>query len=224
MQYIKGRWVPIVERSEEVLFPGVVVALEVLEREDRASIDSVIDGHGRVAVSLSRSSRRGVVDVGRPRDVAGRIGQFPSTIGVGRILKYRRTESERLVIYVLGENRASISSLDAKGRAPWARLETLIERPIRSQMKRDAVRARLERCVLGFERTIADVGGTPEDARAIPRLRRIVSMTRDLGYILDCFGCNCLSDVEARQRLLEELDVEARAELLCRWIEADLPS
>lgn len=209
MKYLDGRYIPVFPLEDVVLFPRILFPLHVFEPRYRTLLAGVLDSYGKIAMALIE-----------PRDSAEEGGDphvFP-LLGVGHVMTYETRADGSSDVFLLGESRARVVDWDATEDYRLARLETLEETAPRSQTARDAIRHELREWVELLTRE-SEEGRALAERENVRKVRKFFRTQKDLGFLVDFLAHHFVEDPGARQRLLEELDVEARAKRLYRMLE-----
>ena len=129
------------------------------------------------------------------------------SMGVGKVATYKKNEDGTSDVVLSGESRARVEDwLEGK---PYrtARVSTLADVKPRSLVVRDRLKQELGRHLTSI---LSNHGSREELETLLP----VFSRDRDVGFLADFLAYRFLRDPRERQRLLEELDVEKRVELL----------
>ncbi|HLU49861.1 MAG TPA: LON peptidase substrate-binding domain-containing protein [Planctomycetota bacterium] len=213
MKYLDGRHIPVFPLTDVVLFPRVLVPLYVFEPRYRALLSDVLDSYGKIAV--------GLVDPVAESSAEETGTESPSVfdvVGVGHVMAYETRADGTSDVFLLGETRARATAWDRTEDYWLAELETLEERIPRAQTTRDRIRRELKRWVDVLVREGEEARELAEREN-LRKLRKFFATQKDLGFLVDFLGHQFVEDPAARQRLLEELDVEARATSLYGLLE-----
>jgi Lon protease-like protein len=190
--------VPVFPLPGVVLFPRIVLPLHIFEPRYRAMLTEVLDGHGTIAMAFAEP-RAHLDDEG--------TWEISTVVGLGKVATYKKNDDGTSDVILLGERRAEVDEwLDGK---PFrtAKVAFLSDRKPRSHVLRDRLKAELERHLA----TILSTHGSREE---LERLTPVFARDRDVGFLADFLAYRFLRDGRERQRILEELDVEKRIELL----------
>jgi len=190
--------VPLFPLPNAILFPGTRLPLYIFEPRYKTMIDdSLASGH-----YLSVALRGDPVGDDPPAEISG----------LGQITQVEQLPKNEKNIVVTGLIRVRILREVSSDPYITAEVEPLLgtvpdsdtEQRLFAQL-RDSVKAWLFRMKAGNIRHLAELGGV-----------------RSLGQMCDFFGAYLLDDMRMRQRLLEELDVAARAEQIIHLVKTEL--
>ncbi len=187
---------PIFPLPGVVLFPEAVLPLHVFEPRYRELVAWALAGHRALAVPMLRP--------GYESDYDGRPPVF-EVMGAGRIVAEERLPDGRWNLLVRGTDRVRLTHEwppDERFRVIRAeRLPTLDgdERGVETHARR--LRAVVDR-----------VGeATP---RAREPLARLLTLLKTPAELADVVAAHLVADADARQRILEELDLAVRLKLV----------
>lgn len=190
--------VPVFPLPNAILFPGARLPLFIFEPRYKQMIDDVLDGKQYLSVALLVKKD----DESHPAVISG----------LGQITEVEQLPKNEKNIVVSGLTRVRIGKHVSE--SPYIRAEV---EPITEQMPdqethellfnrlREAVKTWLFRMRTGSIRLLAELGNV-----------------RTVGEICDFFGAYLIDDFIARQRLLDEIDVVRRAEIILEMVEKEL--
>lgn len=188
-----------------VLFPFVMQGLHIFEPRYRQMTADALADDRLLALALLRPGWEG--------DYEGRPALYPVAC-VGRIVADQRLDDGRYNLQLRGVSRVRLVKEVENGK-PYrsARVEVLTETPVGSPETEKELRRRL--------------------GKALPRwcpaqepagvFRKLLKSNLLAGMVCDILAYALPLPVEAKQRLLETLDVEERVRLLLQTLEADTP-
>ena len=180
-----------------VLFPHVMQPLHIFEQRYRQMTRDALEGDRLLALVLLRP--------GWEADYDGRPAVHPVAC-VGRIVADQRLEDGRFNLLVRGLSRVRLVEELAAGKLyRSARVEVLADVP-----PADAEEGRHMRQEL-VERA---PGWFPAKAEILEQLHKLLASDLPLGALCDIIGFALALDVEVKQELLEEPQVERRARRL----------
>jgi Lon protease-like protein len=198
-----GHPVPVFPLPNVVLYPRIVLPLHVFEPRYRALLSDSLDGHGRIAMALLKP--------GWEEEYHGAPEVHP-VVGVGSIVTYRRRDDGTSDVILVGEHRARIAGWDDGGKEyRRAYLVELKESPPPSSARK-ALRRRLQDWLSSLTSEV-------ERNSDLERLRRIFAEEDDIGFLIDFLAYYFLKAPGEKQRLLEELAVDHRAEMLSKVLD-----
>lgn len=203
LQHFKGtaRLFPL---PNVVLFPHVVQPLHIFEpRYRQMTADALADDRLIAPVLLQP---------GWERDYEGRPAVCTMTC-VGRIFAEQRLPDGRYNLLLRGLSRARIvEELPAKTLYRSARLELQPEGdPPNESAAREMVREIAESVRRWF----------PPEGTALEQIEKLLRSQLPLGVLCDYLGFAVPLAVEAKQRLLEQFDIDKRAHLLLQHLQND---
>lgn len=186
---------PVFPLAGVLLLPNTIVSLHVFEPRYRRMLDDITDSHRVMAVAL-------LDETGAP-DTFGRP-PIASTVGVGVVRRSARLPDGRFNLLVEGVRRASIKrELDPLPSIPYRRVEVEL---LSDHIRDDS--AALSSAVSSLRSLCAPALG--RDPEFTERLNEI----SDPGALADTVAAAVISDTGDRKRILEELDVIERLEIV----------
>ena len=190
--------VPVMPLPGVLLFPNALLPLHIFEPRFRAMLDHALRADRMLCVALVRPERhhwRTSADL------------FPiSTIGLIRACVGRNDGTSDLILQ--GLRRVRFTGFEQESPYPVARLKGLKTRT-RLTVETDALSAK----VLEFYQHLKQTG------RELPdKVDQYLSEMSDPEMLADLIASTFISDVERRQQLLEELDLDARLRLLIQYL------
>jgi hypothetical protein len=186
--------VPIFPLPGAVLFPQMGLPLHIFEPRYRQMTEDALQGDRLIAMALLKP--------GWESNYNGKPDVFP-TIGIGSIVSEVRNENGTFNLMLYGVARARIvQEVDGPKLYRLARVDVLEDDP---------------------RGLTPDLVG-PERMKLAELLRRLLpsaSIGENVSYgsLIDLLAAVLLSDAAERQRILEELRVVARAELLAGFLQ-----
>jgi len=191
--------VPLFPLPDVVLFPGIMLPLHIFEPRYRAMVEDALEGERLIAMSLLRPGWESCIET--------KTAPIFSTVCVGEITSEQRLPDGRFVLMLQGLSRARTIEEDPADPPPYrtARVELLEDRYSSSSViDRDRRRVELVSvfCKL-FPRIDLDHIFQEALASSIP-----------LGAVCDVLAYAMRLAPPECQAVLDELDVDARSELL----------
>ena len=206
MEYSDGRFLPVFPLPDTVLYPGILLPLHVFEPRYRLMLAEVLDTYGKLAVALLEPASRQSKKEEQP--------QVYPVMGVGHVMTYETRPDGTSYVFLVGEARVRVVDWESRTRHfRRASLEALDEVAVPVAKRRRALERRLSKWLERLTRS----SGKNEDFLA---LQKVVGKEKDAGFLTDFLAHHFIEEVEERQRLLEEVEVERRAEALCASLEA----
>jgi Lon protease-like protein len=180
-----------------VLFPHVIQPLHIFEPRYRQMTADALAGDRLLTIVLLRP---GWEDDYEDRPAVHAVGC------VGKIVADQRLEEGRYNLLLRGLRRVRLLNEEPTDR-PYrtARVEMLHDVATAGPEETAALRVRLAEQLPRW---------VPPDAAALDQFRKLLDSDLSAGVLCDVFGFALPLDVALKQRLLEELDVAARARLL----------
>lgn len=196
---------PIFPLPNVVLFPGALLPLHVFEPRYREMIRDTLATHRMLAMAMRLENE---VPGAPPPAVA-------QVVGVGEIVAAEPMSDGRYNLLLEGKARARITRELPQERA-YRRVQAVQlfdERPI------DAAEEplRLSEAEAALRALVEEVAGRLEDEDALA-LRQAVGQPLSLGRLTDRLASVLVSKGEARQALLETLDLGLRVDRLSREV------
>ena len=190
--------VPVMPLPGVLLFPNALLPLHIFEARFREMLDRALGADRMLCVALVRPERhhwRTSADF------------FPiSTVGLIRACVGRSDGTSDLILQ--GIERVKFSSFTQEAPYPIARIKALKTRT-NFTVETDALAAK----VLEFYDQLKSSG------RDLPeKVDRYLSEMSDPEMLADLIASTFISDVERRQQLLEELDLNRRLRLLIQYL------
>ena len=183
--------VPLYPLPDVVLFPGTYLTLHISEDRYVRMVEDILDGPGYVAVTLTRSKE----DAGGPMPRGAH-----TTITIGRVRRYGRTDDGRYELTLLGESRGRVIA----ERFEKAYREVVVELAPEAGAPDDTAEAEERRDLLDlYDRLLVAVGAD----RDLDELRRDASVTQRLLEMDDLIDRS-----QAARRFLEVAIKRAEAE------------
>jgi ATP-dependent Lon protease len=183
-----------------VLFPHVLQPLHVFEPRYRELVEESLAGDRLIAMAL--------LSPGWETDYDGRPPLYPSAC-LGRIATYHRFEDGRYNLLLAGLQRIRLVR-ELEPAKSFREAEAVACQDIYS-VHGAGQRPALQRCLLDAFRRLA-----PELEGADESLGSLLDSDLSLGVLTDIVAYASHLNVQAKQRLLEETDVDRRAECLLK--------
>lgn len=208
MKYLDGRPIPFFPLPDVVLYPRILLPLYVFEPRYRVMLTDVLDSYGKIAMA-------------RLRPDASPGSDEPEVLpvqGIGHVMTYETRSDGTSNVFLLGESRGRLVE-ERTTELPYRLgvFEELQESPPPDEERREQLQGQLKRWV----RRLVDerVRGEGEEMRtSLRKLQKIFTSQRDTGFLVDFLAHHFLEDAGDKQEILEELDVESRAERLHRLL------
>lgn len=189
---------PIFPLPDVVLFPQAMLPLHIFEPRYRQMVQDCLAGDKRLAMGLLKA--------GWEKDYYGRP-PIHAIAGAGEIVKHEELPDGRFNILVRGTMRVGITAELPPDR-PY-RLVRARPLPDCYTLKApDALALRVERLKVFYLRILAEV------QKGQTETQKIFSGVKDLGIIVDRIAGAIISETEARQQVLECVEVPARLSLV----------
>ena len=190
--------VPVFPLPNAILFPGARLPLFIFEPRYKQMIDDTLNDAQYLSVALLVKED----DQSHPAEISG----------LGQITEVEQLPKNEKNIVVSGLTRVRIGRLISEDPYMIAEVEPLIEQlpgqethELLFAKLREAVKSWLFRMRTGSIRLLADLGSV-----------------RTVGEMCDFFGAYLIDDFQARQKLLNELDVTRRAEIILEMVDTEL--
>jgi len=189
---------PVFPLPGMVLFPRVVVPLHIFEPRYRQMLREILDSHGRVAMALAVPG--GDVDHEATWEIS-------PTVGVGKVLTYRKNDDGTSDILLVGDVRGRVETWREGKPYRTATIRSIEDEKPKLLSARDRLRAELR----GHLATLLSRHFVSDDATEITQT---FAREQDIGFLCDFLAYRFLKDPRERQSILEETNIERRAELL----------
>jgi Lon protease-like protein len=190
-----------------VLFPYVVQPLHIFEPRYRQMLADARQADRLIAMATLKP--------GWEADYQGEPPVHP-VVCVGRIIKEEQLPEGRSNLLLLGLSRARILEEVPTGKLyRTARTQLLEDRPIADAATERELRRKLHQYLNVWFAT---------QAAALAQLRKLLEGSLPLGTLCDIFSFTLEMEVERKQQLLAEYDVEKRIRLLLDYLEPRLPT
>jgi Lon protease-like protein len=190
-----------------VLFPYVVQPLHIFEPRYRQMLADALEANRLIAMATLKP--------GWEADYQGEPPIHP-VVCVGRIIKEERLPDGRSNLLLLGLSRARIIEEVATDKLyRTARTQILEDLPVADAATERELRGKLHEYLNVWFAT---------QAAALAQLRKLLEGSLPLGTLCDIFSFTLDMEVEQKQELLAESDVETRVRLLLDYLEPRLPT
>lgn len=186
-----------------VVFPHVLQALHVYEPRYRQLLEDALDNDRLIAMGLLA-----------PGWQQGYEGQPPlwNVVCLGRVISHAQVEQDKYNILLLGLRRARLVEELPSGKTfRQARVE-LLEDVYTEQGA--SQRPRLHRRLMDRFRRIV-----PKDPAAQAHVEQLLGSQVPLGVLTDLVAYSLHISLEEKQQMLEEVDVNRRAETLLKHLD-----
>jgi Lon protease-like protein len=190
--------IPIFPLPDVVLFPHTLLPLHIFEPRYREMIRDCLAGDRRLGLAL--------LQPGWENDYYGRPPVHP-IVGAGEIIQHEELDDGRYNILVRGTMRIAITE-ELPPDKPYriARARPLPDRyPDEGP---ESLAGRLDRLKVFYLRVVSEVS----KPQAEPG--RIFTGVKDPGIVVDRIAGAAIADTDARQRVLEAVDLAARVGLV----------
>lgn len=189
-----------------VLFPHVAQPLHIFEQRYRQLMADALADDRRITMAL--------LQPGWEEDYH-RAPAIHPMVCIGRILQEEPQDDGRYNLLLQGITRARIiEEIPTQRLYRTARVEICSDRTITSAQLEQTLRHNLGQQVLPF---------FSAHAQAAEQLRGLLASPLSLGALCDIFSFALPLDVEVKQTLLEECDVQLRVERLLASLEGNRP-
>jgi Lon protease-like protein len=190
--------IPIFPLPDVVLFPHTMLPLHIFEPRYRQMVQDCLAGDKRLAMGLLKA--------GWEKDYYGRP-PIHAIAGAGEIVQHEELPDGRFNILVRGTMRIGITAeLPPDLAYRVVRAKPLPDRY--SGEKPDALALRVERLKVFYLRILAEIN------KGQGEMAKLFSGVKDPGIIVDRIAGAVIADTEARQQILECVDVPARVSLV----------
>lgn len=188
--------IPIFPLPDVVLFPHTLLPLHIFEPRYRQMIRDCLAGDRRLAMTLLKP--------GWERDYYGRPPVHPIA-GAGEIIQHEELPDGRFNILLRGTMRIGITT-EVPSDKPYrlVRARPLPDRHVMADP--GSLTNRIERLKVFYLRILAEV------QKGQSEVAKIFSGVRDPGIILDRMAGAVIADAEARQQIMEAVEVSTRLE------------
>ncbi len=190
--------IPIFPLPDVVLFPHTVLPLHIFEPRYRKMVQDCLASDKRLAMGLLKP--------GWEKDYYGRP-PIHAIAGAGEIVQHEELPDGRFNILVRGTMRVGITAETPPDR-PYrvVRAKPLADRY--TDERPDALALRVERLKVFYLRMLAEVNKSQSE------LAKVLSGVKDPGIIVDRIAGAAIAETEARQQILECVEVPARLSLV----------
>jgi Lon protease-like protein len=189
-----------------VLFPHVGQPLHIFEPRYRAMMAAALEDDMLLGMALLRTGWEEDYHLQPP---------IHAMICIGRIVQHEVLPDGRYNLLLLGVTRARIvEELDTATAFRVARVEVCPDEPIEDSERDYDLRQQLAECAEPF---------FVAHPQAMEQLRQLVGSEMTTGALCDVLSFALPLSVECKQRLLNEICVEARVSSLCQELSSILP-
>ncbi len=190
--------IPIFPLPDVVLFPHTLLPLHIFEPRYRHMVRDCLAGDKRMAMALLRP--------GWESDYYGRPPIYPIA-GAGEIIRHEELPDGRFNILLRGTMRIGITA-ELPTDKPYrvARARPLPDRY--PDANPQALADRIERLKVFYLRVVSEV------QKGQGEIAKIFSGVKDPGIIVDRIAGAAIADAEARQQVLEAIEVSTRLEIV----------
>jgi Lon protease-like protein len=190
--------IPIFPLPDVVLFPHTMLPLHIFEPRYRQMVQDCLAGDKRLAMGLLKP--------GWEKDYYGRP-PIHAIAGAGEIVQHEELPDGRFNILVRGTMRVGITT-EMPPDLPYrvVRAKPLADRY--TDERPDALSLRVDRLKVFYLRILAEVN------KGQGELAKIFSGVKDPGIIADRIAGAAIAETEARQHILECVEVPARLSLV----------
>jgi uncharacterized protein len=191
-----GRQIPLFPLPNCVLFPGAVQPLHLFEPRYHQMMTETLQDQSAIALGLLKP--------GWEKDYYGSPAVH-EILCAGKIIAHERLADGNYNLLLMGVLRARVLGQHKPGLYRTVTLEPLAEsvaaKPAADALQRQVLRDLLAKTAL-------------KELTITPSLDSFFDPTVPTGRLLDLLAFNLVQDIPSRQRLLEELDVKKRGEML----------
>jgi Lon protease-like protein len=190
--------IPIFPLPDVVLFPHTMLPLHVFEPRYRKMVQDCLAGDKRLAMGLLKA--------GWEKDYYERP-PVHAIAGAGEIIQHEELADGRFNILVRGTTRIGVS-VELPPDLPY---RVVRARPLPDRYPDgapDALRLRIDRLKVFYLRILAEV------QKGQGEMAKIFSGVKDPGIIVDRIAGAVIAETEARQQILECVDVPTRVSLV----------
>jgi Lon protease-like protein len=207
--------IPLFPLPNCVLFPGTVQPLHIFEPRYRAMVQAALReaGCGMDAGGCGGVLAMALLRPGWEKDYYGHPPIY-DCLCAGRIIAHERLPDGKFNLLLQGIARARVISerpcIGEWGAYRLARLAEIPEIPVtpeQQSVQREMLRRLFETSAL-------------KDLTITPALAALFEDSVPATRLIDALSFSLVQDMEAKQRLLEEADVDARGQLLLRELMA----
>ncbi len=190
-----------------VMFPHVVQPLHIFEPRYLEMVEDALEGDRLIAMAhLVEGWQHDQTDT----------PAIAATTCIGRIVSHTRLDDGKLNILLLGLRRAKIiTELPTAGPFRQAQVNVIEDLYESGTNERTSVQRELLHCFRQF---------TPESPAAQEQFESLMSNRLPLGVLTDIIAFTMKFDLDLKQRLLSEPDVDERARLLLDGLRSFEPS
>jgi Lon protease-like protein len=190
-----------------VLFPYVIQPLHIFEPRYRELMTDALQTDRLIAMATLRP--------GWESEYHNRPSIFP-TICIGRIIKDERLPDGRYDLLLHGMSRARVlEETPAAKLYRSARVQLLEDVPIASPAVANELRTKLREYMNAWFAT---------QTVALAQLRKLLESDLPLGTLCDVFSFTLPLDIEMKQQLLDQVDVEQRTRRLLEYLGPRVPT
>ena len=191
-----------------VLFPGVVQPLHIFEPRYRRMMADVVseDGQSALAMALLKPGWEKSYYASPP---------IHDVLCVGRVIAHEHLDDGKYNLLLQGIARARVKA-ESKRSGEWGAYRVGLLEPVPEPAALSVAHEALQKKVLRelFEKTAL------KDLTVTPALASLFDDQVPMGRLVDALAFTLIQDIEAKQRLLEQVDVALRGELLLRELVA----
>lgn len=191
--------VPLFPLPNVVLFPGMFLPLHIFEPRYREMMADALQGERLIAMALLRP--------GRQEDEEGSPA-IHEILGLGKIVEHSKLPDGRYNLVLYGLARVRLMKEVGFGAYRTAQVEILDDAPPKAKSGERRRRILLELYTEAIK--VLTKGGLPVPPDDVP-----------LGMLCDLLASLLVRDTNMKQRLLEELDVDARSDKLLERLGID---
>jgi len=192
--------VPLFPLPNVVLLPGGTLSLQIFEPRYRAMMRDVLTDDGVMAMALLRPGYQAYYHTN--------LAEIHQVVCVGRVREHIHLPDDRYLINLVGACRARVRQEDTDGEYRLATVDAMINPP--NSVETDGE--------YGARHELAELLSQPvlDIVDHISRARKAVQASAPLSDVTDIVAATVLPQefVEVRQRLLEEMRVLRRVDIL----------
>ena len=200
--------IPLFPLPNCVLFPGVVQPLHIFEPRYRRMLADALANGGQSAMAMA------LLKPGWEKQYYSSPAVHP-VLCVGRIIAHEKLDDGKYNLLLQGLTRTRLKS-ETLCSGDWGAYRLGILEPVTDAAFHSGAHENLVRRLLGqlFERTAL------RDLTVTPALKSLFEEEVPLSRLLDALAFSLVQDIDAKQKLLEALDISVRGELLLRELVA----
>jgi len=190
--------IPIFPLPDVVLFPHTLLPLHIFEPRYRQMVQDCLAGDKRLAMGLLKP--------GWEKDYYGRP-PIHAIAGAGEIIRHEELPDGRFNILLRGTMRIGVTA-ELPPDLPYRIVRARPLADLYPDAQPDALELRVNRLKVFYLRILAEV------QKGQGEMAKIFSGVKDSGIIVDRIAGAIIADTDARQKILECIEVPARMSLV----------